>query len=81
MTVFVRLTGEAIALQALDSDAVRRLLAGLSRTQWAPSLNQPVWFKNDATADEVHEEIMGRLTEAGVLDLTALPALTRGIAN
>jgi hypothetical protein len=39
MTVFVRLTGEAIALQALDSDAVRRLLAGLSRTQWAPSLS------------------------------------------
>jgi hypothetical protein len=31
MTVFVRLTGEAIALQALDSDAARRLLADLSR--------------------------------------------------
>ena len=34
-------------------------------------------FKNDATADELREEIMRRLevlTEAGILDLTALPA-------
>ena len=39
--------------------------------------NNPVRFKNDATADELREEIMRRLevlTEAGILDLTALPA-------
>ena len=37
-------------------------------------------FKNDATADELREEIMRRLevlTEAGILDLTALPAPKR----
>ena len=39
--------------------------------------SNPVRFKDDATADELRAEIMTRLeilVEAGVIDLTALPA-------
>jgi hypothetical protein len=46
--------------------------------------NNPVRSKDDATADELREEIMrrlGELSEAGVLDLEALPAPKRGIPN
>jgi hypothetical protein len=46
--------------------------------------NSARFFKDDATADELREEIMrrlGELQEAGVLDLEALPAPKDGIAN
>ena len=46
--------------------------------------NNPVRFKNDATADELREEIirrLGVLHEAGVIDLKALPVPGGGIAN
>jgi hypothetical protein len=43
-----------------------------------------VRFKDDATADELREEVMRRLgilAEAGVIDLQALPVPKAGIAN
>jgi hypothetical protein len=46
--------------------------------------NNPVRFKDDATADELREEVMRRLgilAEAGVIDLKALPVPDGGIAN
>jgi hypothetical protein len=46
--------------------------------------NNPVRFKDDATADELREEIIRRLWvlhEAGVIDLKALPVPGGGIAN
>jgi hypothetical protein len=46
--------------------------------------NNPARFKDDATAEELRAEIMSRLselTEAGVIDLEALPAPKPRIAN
>ena len=46
--------------------------------------NNPVRFKDDATAEELRQEIIKRLTalsEAGVLDLTAVPVPEDGIGN
>ena len=46
--------------------------------------NNPARFKDDATADELREEVMRRLgilAEAGVIDLKALPVPKGGIAN
>ena len=56
----------------------------LSAMKLAGDPNNPAQFKDDATADELREEIMrrlGELQEAGVLDLEALPAPKDGIAN
>jgi hypothetical protein len=58
--------------------------ARLSAVNLAGDPNNPVRFKDDATTDELRAEIMRRLgvlQEAGVLDLTALPTPTRGVAN
>ena len=54
--------------------------ARLSAMKLAGDPNNPVRFKDDATADELRKEVMRRLevlTEAGILDLTALPAPKR----
>jgi hypothetical protein len=51
--------------------------ARLSAVKLAGGQNNPARFKDDATADELREEILRRLTalqQAGVLDLEALPA-------
>jgi hypothetical protein len=58
--------------------------ARLSAVKLAGDPNNPVRFKDDATTDELRKEIMRRLgvlQDAGVIDLTALPAPKRGIAN
>jgi hypothetical protein len=58
--------------------------ARLSAVKLAGDPNNPVRIKDDATADELREEIMRRLrmlAEAGVIDLAALPASKGGIAN
>ena len=50
----------------------------------AGGTNNPVRFKDDATADELRKEVMRRLGvlhEAGVIDLKALPVPGGGIAN
>ena len=46
--------------------------------------NNPVRFKDDATADELRAEMMRRiaeLSEAGIIDLQALPVPNGGIGN
>ena len=51
--------------------------ARLSAMKLAGDPNNPLRIKDDATAEELRQEIMRRLTElneAGILDLTALPA-------
>jgi hypothetical protein len=51
--------------------------ARLSAMKLAGDPNSPARFRDDATADELREEILRRLTalrEAGILDLEALPA-------
>jgi hypothetical protein len=58
--------------------------AKLSAVKLAGDPNNPARFKDDATADELREEIIKRLTalsEAGVLDLTAVPVPEDGIGN
>jgi hypothetical protein len=58
--------------------------ARLSAMKLAGAPNNPVRFKDDATADELREEVMRRLgilAEAGVIDLKALPVPDGGIAN
>jgi hypothetical protein len=58
--------------------------ARLSAVKLAGDPNNPVRFKDDATTEELRQEIMRRLAilnEAGVLDLTALPAPKRRAAN
>jgi hypothetical protein len=58
--------------------------ARLSAVKLAGDPNNPARFKDDATAEELREEIMRQLsllTEAGLIDLEALPAPKRGIAN
>jgi hypothetical protein len=50
--------------------------ARLSAVKLAGEPNNPVRFKDHATADELREEVMRRLgilAEAGVIDLKALP--------
>jgi hypothetical protein len=56
----------------------------LSAMKLAGGTNNPVRFKDDATADELRKEVMRRLGvlhEAGVIDLKALPVPGGGIAN
>jgi hypothetical protein len=58
--------------------------ARLSAVRLAGDPNNPLRFKDDATADELREEIMhhlGMLADGGVLDLEALCAPKRRIAN
>ena len=58
--------------------------ARLSAVKLAGAPNNPVRFKDDASADELREEVMrriGLLAEAGVIDLQALPAPRDGVAN
>jgi len=58
--------------------------AKLSAVKLAGDPNNPDRFKDDATADELRAEIIKRLTalsEAGVLDLTAVPVPEDGIGN
>jgi hypothetical protein len=58
--------------------------ARLSAVKLAGDPNSPVRFKDDATAEELRAEIMRRLaelSEAGVLDLEALPPPKRSTAN
>jgi hypothetical protein len=46
--------------------------------------NNPLRFKHDATAEELRAEVMryiARLSDAGIIDLEALPAPKTGIAN
>jgi hypothetical protein len=56
----------------------------LNAMKLAGESNNPQWVRDDATADELRAEIMPRLrvlVETGVIDLTALLAPKRGIAN
>ena len=58
--------------------------ARLSAMKLAGDPNNPVRFKDDATADELRAEIMKRieiLSSAGLIDLQALPVPAGGIAN
>ena len=58
--------------------------ARLSAVKLAGDPNNPVQFKDDATADEVLADIMrriGELAEAGVIDLAALPSPKRRMTN
>ena len=58
--------------------------AKLSAIKLAGDPNNPARFKDDASADELREEVMRRLGvlhEAGVIDLRALPVPKGGIAN
>jgi hypothetical protein len=58
--------------------------ARLSAVRLAGDPNNPLRFKDDATADELREEIMrhlGVLVDGGVLDLGELLAPKRRIAN
>ncbi len=58
--------------------------ARLSAVKLAGAPSNAVPFKDDASADELREEIMqdlGRLVSAGVIDLKALPMPDGGIAN
>ena len=58
--------------------------ARLSAMKLAGDPNSPVRFKEDATADELREEVMRRLgilAEAGVIDVKALPVPKGGIAS
>ena len=58
--------------------------ARLSATKILGDPNNPVHFRDDATADELRAEIMKRLeilTSAGLIDLKALPVPGGGIAN
>jgi hypothetical protein len=46
--------------------------------------NNPLRIRDDATADELRAEVMrhiARLTDAGIIDLEALPAPKGGIAQ
>ena len=56
----------------------------LTATKILGDPNNPVHFRDDATADELRAEIMKRiamLQDAGLIDLQALPAPKRKIAN
>jgi hypothetical protein len=56
----------------------------LSAVKLAGDPNNPVRFKDDATADELRAELMKRLrilVSAGLIDLKALPVPDSVIAN
>jgi hypothetical protein len=56
--------------------------ARLSAVKLAGDPNNPIRFKDDATAEELRAEMMRRIAElrdAGVIDLTALPPPKRPI--
>jgi hypothetical protein len=56
----------------------------LTATKILGDPNNPVHFRDDATAEELRAEIMKRLEiliSAGLIDLQALPAPAGGIAN
>jgi hypothetical protein len=58
--------------------------ARLSAVKLAGDPNNPVRIKDDATTEELREEVMRRLallSEAGVIDLKALPAPKHKITN
>jgi hypothetical protein len=58
--------------------------ARLSAVKVAGDPNSPVRFKDDASTDEIRAELMKRiaiLQDAGLIDLQALPAPKRKIAN
>jgi hypothetical protein len=58
--------------------------ARLSAVKLAGDPNNPARFNDNATADELRAELMKRLeilTSAGLIDLQALPAPKRKIAN
>jgi hypothetical protein len=58
--------------------------ARLSAVKLAGESNNPVRFKDDATADELREEIMhhlGVLVDGGAIDLEALSTSKRRKAN
>ena len=58
--------------------------ARLSATKILGDPNNPVHFRDDATADELRAEIMKRLEilqDAGLIDLKALPPPYGGTAN
>jgi hypothetical protein len=58
--------------------------ARLSAIKLAGGPNNPLRIKDDATANELREEIMkhvGRLVSAGLIDLKALPVPDGGTAN
>ena len=72
---------QAAALAAL---AAPYRHAKLSAIKLAGDPNNPARFKDDASADELREEVMRRLGvlhEAGVIDLRALPVPKGSIAN
>jgi hypothetical protein len=69
---------------ALASLAAPYRHARLSAMKLAGDPNNPARFKDNATADELRAELtkhLTRLTEAGILDLQALPVPDYGIAN
>jgi hypothetical protein len=69
---------------ALASLAAPYRHARLSAMKLAGDPNNPARFKDDATADELRAELtkhLTRLSEAGILDLQALPVPDCGIAN
>jgi hypothetical protein len=89
----VRLVGSAAARGA--SLAANRRASGiaekeapyghakLNAVKLAGDPNNPVRFKDDATAEELRAEMMRRIaemSEAGIIDLQALP-LAKGIGN
>ena len=58
--------------------------ARLSAVKLAGDQNNPLPFRDDATADELRAELMKRLeilTSAGLIDLQALPAPSDGIVK
>jgi hypothetical protein len=58
--------------------------ARLSAVKLAGDPNNAVPFKDDASLDEIREEIMqdlGHLVSTGVIDLKALPLPDSGLAN
>jgi hypothetical protein len=80
---------EVIAVDLLHAVSIAEKIAPyrhprLSAVKLAGDPNNPARFKDDATAEELRQEIIKRLTalsEAGVLDLTAVPVPEDGIAN
>ena len=84
----IKAAPEVIAVDLLHAVSIAEKIAPyrharLSAVKLAGDPN-PGRFKDDATADELRAEIMKRLTalsEAGVLDLTAVPVPEDGIGN
>ena len=58
--------------------------ARLAAVKLAGEPNNPLRIRDDATADELRAEVMrhiARLTDAGIIDLEALPAPKRPVSN